>query len=130
MRTAGQKLKAISLALLAASTIAAAFFWRTPFALAGVQITADVCDTSDATETTVEGNWVGPLYQVVMAQPENCAMVVDKSAVQRIGHHLFVRTTFTSPSGMYTGCHCQHRTTLGVSGLPRQAYSIHVYSWP
>ena len=107
-----------------------AYLWLTPFGLRGVEVSHATCKDSDSIETTSRAHWAGQLYRVRLEQPENCASAVHDVAVQRLGGHLFVRTSFSSPSGMYTACHCQHRTNLNVPDLPRQDYSIHVYSWP
>jgi hypothetical protein len=81
-------------------------------------------------ETKVQSNWSGPIFQLAIDQPENCGVALHTASVQRIGSHLFVRTKYHSPSGMYTSCYCRHRTNLSIPGLPRQTFRAHVYSWP
>ena len=121
--------KAIA-ALVAVGGLATAYFALTPFALSGVQVTAGVCDESSPGGTSVKSIWAGSVYQLAIDQPENCGVALHSASVQRLGNHLFVRTKFQSPSGMYTSCYCRHRTTLGIPGLPRQAFRAHVYAWP
>ena len=122
--------KTALLLLPAVFGIAAVYFWLTPLAISGVGVATDVCDQSQSLETSAHGNWVGPVYQLAIDQPENCGVALHSASVQRLGSHLFVRTKYRSPSGMYTSCHCRHRTNLSIPGLPRQAFRAHVYSWP
>jgi len=118
------------LVLLVAGGIATAYFWFAPFALPGVEVASGVCDYSPSAETTVQSNWADPVLHLAIDQPENCGVMLRAISVQRIGGHLFVRTKYHSPSGMYTSCYCRHRTSLSIPDLPRQTYRAHVYSWP
>lgn len=124
------RLMTTSLALFASLGIIAAYFWLTPLALPGVHMSTGVCDESPSTETMVQSSWSGQVLQVEIDQPENCGVVLHTVSVQRLGSHLFVRTKYRSPSGMYTSCYCRHRTNLSIPGLPRQTFWAHVYSWP
>jgi hypothetical protein len=105
------------------------FFRFTPIALSGVEVASQTCDESDSIETTTMANWNGAALALTITEPENCAYSLQAANVQRIGSHLFVRTSYASPSGMATGCHCQHATTLRIQGLPRQPFQVHTYSW-
>ena len=107
-----------------------AYFSLTPLAIPGVVLETGVCDQSESLETSAEGAWIGPTYQLAIDQPENCAVELESASVQRLGSHLFVRTKYVSPSGMYTACYCRHLTKLRIPGLPRQDFLAHVYSWP
>jgi len=124
------RLKAASLTLLAALGVTAGYFSFTPLALPGVETSTGICEESPSPETKVQSNWSGPVFQVAIHQPEKCGAALHTASVQRIGSHLFVRTKYRSPSGMYTSCYCQHRTNLSIPGLPHQTLRAHVYSWP
>lgn len=127
---ASRRLTTIALGVAAICAIAFGYFWLTPLALPAVQVDAGVCDPAQPLDASVRGYWGGDMYRLAIDQPENCAVSIATASVQRIGDHLFVRTRFYSPSGMYTGCHCRHRMNLRIPGLPRQEYRAHVYSWP
>jgi len=94
------------------------YFALTPFALPGVEIGYGACDMAPPAETTVETAWEGPKYLLSITQPENCGLGIQGTDVQRLGHYLFVRTTFSKPSEL-TSCFCGHRTSLRISGLPQ-----------
>lgn len=106
------------------------FFRLTPFAFSGVGLTTLPCNDSDDIETTTEANWNGASLALTITEAENCAFALRTAAVQRIGNHLFVRTSYDSPSGMMTACHCRHSATLRIPNLRQQAFQVHVYSWP
>jgi hypothetical protein len=119
------------IATLAACLIAVvAYFGLTPFSLAGVQSVAGSCDTSPDANTSAHGSWSGAIFEVAISQAENCGVALHDVSVQRLGDELFVRTTYRSPSGMYTGCNCRHQTTLRIPDLAKGEYRVHVYSWP
>lgn len=124
-------IRTTSIALAAALPVVLFVFFRfTPIALSDVEVTSQRCDQSDSIETTTEASWNGAALALTIKEPENCAYSLQAATVQRIGSHLFVRTAFDTPSGMATGCHCQHATTLRIQGLPRQTFQVHAYSWP
>jgi hypothetical protein len=110
--------------------MAVAYFSLTPLAISGIGLETNTCDQSESLETWAQGTWVGPVFELAIDQPENCAVELQRVSVQRLGSHLFVRTKYVSPSGMYTTCHCRHRTKLRIPGLPRRDFRAHVYSWP
>ena len=124
------RLKTASLTSFAALGIAAAYFWLTPLALPGVQMSTGVCDYSPPSETKVQSSWSGQVLELAIDQPQNCGVALHTASVQRLGSHLFVRTKYRSPSGMYTSCYCRHRTNLSIPDLPHQTFRAHVYSWP
>ena len=124
------RLKAASLAFVAALGAAVAYFWLTPLALPGVQVSTGICDQSPSTQTTVQSSWSGQVLELAIDQRENCGVALHSASVQRLGSHLFVRTRYRSPSGMYTSCYCRHRTELGIPDLPQRTFQAHVYSWP
>lgn len=106
------------------------FFHYSPFAIDGVETSSGSCDESDRIETITESSWNGAVLALTITEAENCAFALQSAVVQRIGSHLFVRTSFDSPSALATACHCRHSTTLRIPGVPRRTYQIHTYSWP
>lgn len=106
-----------------------ALFRLTPFAIKGIEVSSQVCDTSDDTETVTDTNWNDAILAVTIKEAENCAYALQAATVQRIGSHLFVRTSYASPSDMLTACHCRHSTTLRIPNLKQQEFQVHVYSW-
>jgi hypothetical protein len=106
------------------------FFHLTPFALNGVDVAIQACAESDDIETVTEASWNGAFLDLTIMEAENCAFALREATVQRIGNHLFVRTSYDSPSGEMTACHCRHSAMLRIPNLRQQQVQVHVYSWP
>lgn len=104
------------------------FFHYTPLARDDVSFQRGAsCDTEPAMSPMPAGQ---PLpMRIRVSREENCAALMKKPAVQRIGSHLFVRLRFSFPDEM-AGCYCRHRAVITLQDLPSGDYAVHVYGWP